>query len=218
MKIFPAALFIFLLTLCITNPIISQDDSRWQLTEDGGIEWLVSAGDSHMDHIEISGFHISSIVRYGVDDGQLKQSVHLVFPMLRTIPNDTHASLSHDFTYGNGDRILINGKMINEKPERFYIRGILSYRSLTSEGIEITHYLFPSTDKPLFIDRTVIRNKTDRPVSIELTGNELTHITDTAKGVYGAYRIRRYPTRQGLFTLNAGECLNYAIVCSAYKA
>lgn len=74
----------------------SQDSLRWNLTNDDGIEWRVKEKDSHMDHIEMSGLHLAAIVHYGVQGGKLKQKVHLVLPMLRTIPNNTHASLAHE--------------------------------------------------------------------------------------------------------------------------
>lgn len=48
----------------------------------------------HSDHIEMSGEQTSLVLRWGVDDkGAFQLERSLVFPMLRVLPNDTHASL-----------------------------------------------------------------------------------------------------------------------------
>src|SRR5450830_1734474 len=77
---------------------------RWRLTP-SGIEWTaaqVAAGPKpHDDHIEMSGLRVSSIVHYGVDrSGNLILGRRAIWPMLRTIPNDTGASLQQAFGAG----------------------------------------------------------------------------------------------------------------------
>ena len=89
----------------------SPDSLRWKLATDGGIEWVVKADDSHIDHVEMSGFYLSSIVHYGVKHGKLEQTIQLVFPMLRTVPNDTHASLAYEIGAKDQAQFMINGKM-----------------------------------------------------------------------------------------------------------
>lgn len=192
----------------------SQDSLRWTLTNDGGIEWKVKENDSHMDHIEMSGAYISTIIHYGVQNGKLKQKVHLVFPMLRTIPNDTHASLAYEIDNENLDQIKINGKTVDEYPNRFYHKGILSYELKTIGGIKIKHQIFPSTNQPLFIDRIEIVNTTNKTVKIDLPKIELSHITDAEKGAYGAYIIKVVSNKQGSFNLDTNETLEYALIYS----
>src|SRR5690349_19518540 len=66
---------------------------RWELVPDGGIRWNVTTSRPHTDHIEMSGQQLSAIITYGTNDRQeLLVKKQLVFPMLRTIPNNTHAS------------------------------------------------------------------------------------------------------------------------------
>ena len=79
-----------------------------------------------------------------------------MFPMLRTIPNDTHASLTHEMDNEEFGQVKVNGRTVNEEPNRFYIKGMLGYQSTTTEGVQISHQLFPSTDEPLFIDKIEI--------------------------------------------------------------
>ena len=200
-----------------TNLLHAQETSRWQLTDDEGIEWKVSALDSHMDHLEMSGFCISAIVHYGIEEGKLKQQVHLVFPMLRTIPNDTHASLGVDIPYEQFAQIKVNGEPLDQRPDRFYIKGYLGIHTLCSAGIEITHQLFPSTDEALFIDKMEIHNPTDQTLEIELPDVAWTLATDEANGVYGSYSIKVVSSRHGLFVLRPGESLDFALIYSGQK-
>jgi hypothetical protein len=195
----------------------AQDSLRWNLTKDGGIEWRVKEKDSHTDHIEMSGLYISSIVSYGVDKGKLNQKVDLIFPMLRTIPNDTHGSLAFKINNDTLRKIKVNGKVVSEEPNQFYIKGILAYQSKTTEGVEIAHQLFPSTDKPLFIDQTEIRNTTNQTVEIELPKIDLSHKTPADKGVNGVYVIDVVANKFGIYKLKPNESLEYAIVYSGRK-
>ncbi len=211
-------LCLFAFPLILINKTGAQETTRWDLTDDGGIEWFVQANETHMDNIEMSGLYISSIVNYGVQNGRLQQKVHLIFPMLRTIPNDTHASLAHEINYEAINNIRINGNSVNENPERFYIKGILTYQSNTSAGIQIKHRLFPSTDKAIFFDKTEIYNPTNKVISIELTDVDYVYNTKAESGVYGAYQIKVVSDKKGSFIVNPGGSLNYALIYSGHRA
>ena len=200
--------------LCVVNPVSSQDSLRWILTDDGGIEWKVKQNDSHMDHIEMSGSQLSSIIHYGVQNGKLRQRVNLVFPMLRTIPNDTHASLAYEIDNEELGQIKINGQPIDEYPNRFYHKGILSYESTSTEGVLIKHQMFPSTSQPLFIDRVEIVNTTNKTISVDLPKIELSYTTEAEKGVYGAYVIKVVANKQGSFNLDTNKTITYALIYS----
>ena len=206
-----------IVSLCIffLSFVQAQESRRWQLIDDGGIAWHVNKNDSHMDHIEMSGFYVSSIVHYGVEDGVLNQKVHLVFPMLRTIPNDTHASLAHIFKKEDFDAIKVDGQAIEETPNTFSIKGILEYQSSTVQGVEVKHQLFPSTDLPVFIDKIEIKNTSKETVKVELPKGEYTHLTDAEKGVNGVYRVQVISNKQGVFDLTPNETLEYALIYSA---
>ncbi|MEA1899055.1 MAG: hypothetical protein U9N53_15460 [Bacteroidota bacterium] len=214
MKAIHRRIFVYIFFTFLFTNVISQDSLRWHLTDDEGIEWKVKENDSHLDHIEMSGFYISSIVHYGVQSGKLKQKIHLVFPMLRTIPNDTHASLAHEFTIEDFDQITVNGKAVEEYPSRFYHKGILSYQSKTTEGIEIKHQLFPSTDNSVFIDKVEIKNLTNQTLEINLPKIGLSHITDAENGIYGSYYINVVSNKHGSFNLDTNSTLEYALIYS----
>ncbi len=196
---------------------LSQDSLRWILSENGGIEWDVKNKDSHIDNIEMSGFYISAIVHYGVEAGKLKQNVHLVFPMLRTIPNDTHASLLYLFDNDDIPQISIDGVKVEEFPAAFRIKGKLCYESKTANGVKIRHKLFPSTDRPVFIDKTEVINTTSKPVTVTIPEFVISDTTDADKGVYGSYIIKVAYNKNGSFTLKPDESLDFAIICSGRK-
>lgn len=206
------ALFTF-----FSNTLISQDTSRWFINDNGSIEWQVKNKDSHMDHIEMSGLYISAIVYYGVQESKLEQKTRLVFPMLRTIPNDTHASLIHEISNSELAPIKIDGKIVIENPDIFNIKGILSYESKTNEGIRIIHKLYPSTDQPVFIDKVKISNPTNSIINIEIPEINLSHVTEADKGVYGSYIVKVVSNKHGDFNLKPGESIEYSLIYSGRK-
>src|SRR5690242_11249177 len=93
--------------LCCSFPSHAQS-FRWALAGDGAITWTLKDKEVHTDHIEMSGRRISAIVTYGCDSlHQLVLSRQLVFPMLRTVPNNTHASLKESFSDNIVDSISV---------------------------------------------------------------------------------------------------------------
>ena len=91
--------FIISISICCFF-LTSYAENRWRIHPDGGITWEVKSGLPHYDHIEMSGEQISVILRYGVDENNVfKLNRSLVFPMLRTLQNNTHASLTQRFRF-----------------------------------------------------------------------------------------------------------------------
>tara|TARA_B110000967_G_scaffold65096_1_gene67132 strand:- start:4960 stop:7605 length:2646 start_codon:yes stop_codon:yes gene_type:complete len=192
-----------------------QTSNRWTLVGDGHIQWNVKSEDTHMDNVEMSGLQVSSIVHYGVEKGILKQRVHLIFPMLRTIPNDTHASLAHEIDFDDLRKVKINGNPVIEYPFQFEHKGLLSYRSNATNGIEVSHQLFPSKDQPVFIDRVKILNTTKKSISIDIPKIEYEYETDKKKGVSGAYKIKVTSSKKGFYQLSPNEIFEYSLIYSA---
>ena len=113
----------------------------------------------------MSGRFISLIAAYGTDgNGKLTVSRQLVFPMLRTVPNDTHASTIYTFGSEAAPVIRINNRIISEQVKRFMIRGMVIIESSNGNGIDIRRELFPSTDKPAAFERYTLTNNTKQPI------------------------------------------------------
>lgn len=167
---------------------------RHTVGEDESIVWEV-AGDKripHYDHLEMSGFHVSAIISYGVNKtGELKLSRHVIFPTLRKIPNETRGSLSHNFCLSVSVGIKVNGvKVSAEYPRRIRIKGFLEIASDTNQGLEIVRTLMPTVHCPALIEKVTLINKTGNAMNIEVTSPGYLHLTNPKRGVEGAYEVR----------------------------
>src|SRR5580700_11424820 len=108
MKLILSLLLTYFLSLPAALWAQAPDTFRWKIDPDGGITWEVRGGLPHQDQIEMSGRKVSLILTYGVrENGSLSLTRQLVFPTLRTVPNDTHASLSYTFADDSTPRLFI---------------------------------------------------------------------------------------------------------------
>ncbi len=214
MRIF-CTLVLLLIFITVHN---IQAQSRWSMQADGSISWNVKQGEAHSDNIEMSGRFISLIATYGVDDkGKPVTSKQIVFPMLRTIPNDTHASLSYTFGSEAEPIIKINNKVANEQITGFSLRGILTTTSSVSGNVIITRELFPSTDKPVVIEKYTIRNIGSKDVTLDIEDFEKKSITHPEKSFYGVYEIASRTSGAGIYILMPQEIKTFAVLFSGRK-
>ena len=80
--------FLFISLLCALT--LQAGENRWQIQDSHSVRWNTTDGTlPYNDHIEMSGLYASVVYYWGVDaQKQFHMDRHLVFPMLRTIPND----------------------------------------------------------------------------------------------------------------------------------
>lgn len=132
---------------------------RWAINSAGGITWQVDERVPHEDHIEMSGLRVSTVLRYGVDaNGAFMLNRSMVWPMLRTIPNNTHASLMRRFAWNVTDMVEVNGQsLLNEKVKEVTLNGTMVVQSeytLPRKGkLGLTRILFPSVSNPAFCEK-----------------------------------------------------------------
>ncbi|MBS1611104.1 MAG: hypothetical protein JSS70_20595 [Bacteroidetes bacterium] len=210
--------FSIFLTLAITG--YAQNSHRWNLDKSGGIEWQVKQK-PHVDHIEMSGLQVSAVIHYGVDSlGQLVMNKRLIYPMLRTIPNNTHASLIVDFTNYRQFEIKINNEALAEYPKRFELKGkLIAECNSNIPGITITHTLFPSVDKAALIELVEISNNSKQDIQADINNHFPVDSTDPSKGVYGQYIVQA-ATREavkGIHFIRAGEHYRFGIAYNGRK-
>ena len=87
---------------------------RWQIAPD--IVWKVGSDIPHDDHIEMSGERMAFVLRWGVDSrGAFRQERSLVFPLLRTLPNNTHASLMYRMAADIPSLLGVNGLALQDE-------------------------------------------------------------------------------------------------------
>jgi hypothetical protein len=209
---------ITLLILVICSGVqISNANLRWKINSSGGITWQVNKNESHHDHVEMSGLYTSSIVHYGIKDNQLVNYVHLVFPMLRTIPNNTHASFSFDFDLKEHNEFYVNSKKLIEKPLKFSHKGILKFESKLNRDVFVVHQQFPSSTSPVFIDYIEIQNRGTKEYEIEIPKLNYKNISDKTKGVDGSYIVEAQNSKSGKFKIKPQESIKYAVQITARK-
>lgn len=213
------ALFICFIIVC---SVCSYAQQRWHLNQNGGITWQIKSGDkAHSDHIEMSGLKVSTVVRYGVDDdGRFLLNRGMVWPMLRTIPNDTHASLMRKLGWNPLENVLINNAQIMEQVRSISLDGTMEVESdlPTRQGvIGLTRILFPSTTQPMFCEKYVLENKGNKAVTVEI--NQVKNVITTAaeKGVNGSYRIIQALNGATYTSLQPGQSVSFYAYTAGYK-
>lgn len=187
--IFSILLFI---GLCVT-PMNAQN--RWSINPDGSISWEVKDRVPHYDHIEMSGLKVSTVLRYGVNaDGSFELNKSMVWPMLRTIPNNTHASLMRRFAWNASDMVSVNGQSLSgEKVNKITLDGkmtVVSTIELSRNGkAELTRIIFPAVSSPAVYEKYILRNTGTSPLVVEVPESRAVNHTDPAKGVDGSYKL-----------------------------
>ena len=126
--------FFLLAFWLLTCGLVAQN--RWEINPEGGITWKIEGRIPHEDHIEMSGLQVSTVLRYGVDaQGAFVLNRSLVWPLLRTIPNNTHASLMRRFAWRVTDMVEVNGRSLPaEQVESITLNGTMEVKS---------HYALP---------------------------------------------------------------------------
>ena len=195
--------------------------SRWSIDPDGGITWLVQRGQQHQDQIEMSGRKVSLILTYGVrENGSLSLSRQVVFPTLRTVPNDTHASLSYTFADDAAPRFFIGGRLVAaEVVSAVHIRGMVTIESAPGRGgVALRRTIFPSTTGPLVVEKYTFTNRGSRDVTVEVERTQKTVRTSAARGVTGEYIISAEVLDPGIRTLKPGESVSFSTAFTAREA
>lgn len=193
----------------------------WNPDSAGGITWNVDEGDAHSDHIEMSGKRVAAVLRYGVDHtGAFTLNKSMIWPLLRTIPNNTHASLMRRFDWNPLDAVTVNGKSVaNEKVRKISLRDALEVESDFNNGYSQSYTLrrvyFPSTELPLLIEKYVFINTGKSPLCVEIPEGGFLSKTDPAKGVAGAYDIRGLVKGGGSYNLQPNDSVVFVAQISA---
>lgn len=211
-------ILLFALCICALNAQ-AQQKYWWKLAPNGGIFWTVKNTKSHTDHIEMSGKQISAIVTYGVNtSGNLVLNKRIIFPLLRTIPNDTRGSLWKNFTESVLPTITVGGERIEEIPTLFQHNDIMTIVTNTKQGLRIERKIYPSVDKPVYVEKYKITNTTAKVLKVEVEKQDKTFNTDSAKGVDGVYNINYKTYNDGLKMLAPLQSDEFSIVFSAKRA
>lgn len=204
-----------LLMLFIENSLAQ---NRWNIEDDGGISWKVGVNDVHSDHVEMSGKQLSVILTYGTDArGFLISSKQLIFPMLRTIPNDTRGHTTYTFGTEVSPIIKINRKKINETVKQFYLKGLLRTQSDAGSQVTISRTFLPSVDKPFAIEEFIITNNSKKEIEVEVEDFEKNTRSAPGKSVYGVYEVQAKSHNSGVYKVKPGNAVHFSMIYSGRK-
>ena len=194
--------------LCCQVLLMAQN--RWAINPEGGITWTIDQRIPHEDHIEMSGQKVSTVLRYGVDaNGAFVLNRSMVWPMLRTIPNNTHASLMRRFAWKVTDMIEVDGRsLINEKVENITLDGKMT----------VCSHFEQAKDKVVgFTRKYILKNLSEKTIKVEVPSSTSVLQTDANQGVDGSYKL--VATLQGSTSrsLKKGEELTFSVFFIGYK-
>lgn len=138
----------------------------WHINHQGGITWT-NDGRSHTDHIEMSGKRVSVVLRYGITSaGTFTCNFGMVWPMLRTVPNNTYASLMRQLQWNALDNVTVNLRSLNgENVDSIMLDGTLTVQSHFGK-IAVRRIITPSTDLPAVVEQITMTNGGQRAVKV----------------------------------------------------
>lgn len=217
------------------HPDMKLTETRWKIEKGGrGILWGASEGLPHEDHIEMSGEKVSCVLRWGVTaDHAFRSEKSLVFPMLRTIPNNTHASMNFRIATDIPSLLAVNGRsLIRESVDSVRINGMVEVSSLWSKAndfvgvgsgavesacIQMTRTIFPSTTLPAVYERFTLKNVTGDNLLVTVPKFCQVASTDHYAGVDGTYLVRAEIDGDGTAWMAPGTERTFTVVYQAYR-
>lgn len=184
---------LFFLILVLVTTELQAKENRWQVNGNHAVQWNTEKGElPYYDHIEMSGLRTSVVYYWGVDEGKhFSMDRHLVFPLLRTIPNDTHASwmpqCDVDFLKGmTANKHSISQSLV----KAVTIDGVLHILGTArGDGIdfELTQEYFPSTTKAAVCEKYTIKNVGEKKAVILVPALHQVRTTNKENGTRGSY-------------------------------
>lgn len=196
----------------------------WKIDSLGNsITWQVREGEAHSDHIEMAGKQLATVLRYGINkEGAFKLNKSLIWPMLRTIPNNTHGNVIRRFDWNPLDEVTVNGNSLREQVKTVTLNGTMEVISQISLGhnasMSLKRTYFPSVDSPSLVEIYEFTNTGKEKVNLEIPEIHSVLTTDPSRGVEGSYTIHLQTWNSGYVTLEPGKTYLFPAAISAYKS
>ena len=222
--------------LLLAAVAVKAQNQCWTINpETNAIEMILSDQTiPYSDHIEMSGEMVSFVTRWNIDEMKnFSQERSLVFPMLRTIPNNTHASLMYRMQTDIISLLGVNGLApVQLGVKKVSINGALQVVSQYGIGVvntgaarkrapspvvEITYTGFPSTTLPMMCETYEVKNIASRPLTVAVPEFVQKAKTDPAKGVDGAYIIQAEIYGNGTYIIEPGKSITFGAAFQAYR-
>ena len=232
---FSGLIFLFLLNIAEAQQInLSKQQDRWAIQPDGSIEWKIDNRLPHSDHIEMAGEKLAFWIQYGVDDsGKLSLTRTIVFPTFRLLPVRTTAHMMYSLTDDELPRVIINDRLLragtynaavqNDQPEKVISINHKGVMKITSDvgrdrSIRLIRVLFPSTQKPMAIEKWIFINQGKQPAKIEMEylNRETKPSADRTTPVPHSFIVSTI--NDGIKTVLPGDSVVFAIVYQAVNS
>lgn len=199
--------------------IAASAQNRWAIQPDGKTIRMEVNGQTipHDDHVEMSGKFMAVVLYWDIDkDGVFGVDRSLVFPMLRTIPNNTHGSLMLRQNLDVVSQLRINNNnFLTFKTRYVELNGamrVVEEHRQGDYGLEVERVIFPAMEEPAMCERYVARNTGKVAYALQVPELSQTIVTDPARGVEGEYRIVSRVHGGGVYTLEPGQSVNFSLV------
>ncbi len=213
---------IILIALVALMGFTASAQNRWTIQPDGKtIRMEVKQGNyPHNDHVEMSGKMMATVLYWGIDENaKFELDRSLVFPMLRRIPNNTHASLMLRQKLDVVAQLRIN----NNNNLKFTTRYVELNGAMTvvedhkggAYGLEITRTIFPTMERPMMCEHYVVRNSGTVNMALQVPDLQQSFLTDPEKGVKGSYKVSTHVEGAGVYKLKPGEEIEFDLVIQA---
>ena len=203
----------------VTLGVSAVAQNRWAIQPDGKtIRMEVNDRTMpHDDHVEMSGKHMAVVLYWDIDkNGVFGVDRSLVFPMLRTIPNNTHASLMLRQNLDVVSQLRINNNnFLTFKARSVELNGamrVVEEHRQGDYGLEVERVIFPAMEEPAMCEKYVARNTGKVAFALQVPELSQTIVTDPARGVEGEYRIVSRVHGGGVYTLEPGQSVNFSLV------
>ena len=213
---------IFALALCLALcgvATMASAQNRWTIQPDGKTFRMEVCKERlpHSDHVEMSGKMMATVLYWGVDE-QARFTVDrsLVFPMLRTIPNNTHASLMirqnldvvAQLRINNNNRLTFRTRYV----ELNGLMRVVEEHRAGNYGLEVERVIFPTMEHQMMCEHYVLRNTGSVEYALQVPELNQVVTTDAARGVKGSYRIVSQTKGSGVYKVKPGDTVEFDIV------
>ena len=196
--------------------------NRWTIQPDGKTIRMDATAVSlpHSDHVEMSGKMMAVVLYWDVSaEGRFYVDRSLVFPMLRTIPNNTHASLMLRQNLDVVAQLRINNNhRLNFKTRYVELNGVMRVveeHSSGKYGLEVERVIFPTMEQQMMCEHYVLRNTGTIAYALQIPELKQEITTDPKRGVKGAYKVLSQIKGGGVYELQPGQSVAFDFVVEA---
>lgn len=170
------------------------------------------------DHFAMSGRKVDLILEWEIDDAlSFHANRRIRFPMLRTEPDNTHASLSIDSPDKDIPSILVNGQPLPAgKSEKVILRECLYINQKHGDLLSSETAVFPTVSNQAVVDLITFANISGK--NLKLSIPQFSRRQEAGSGVSGQYLFEINIIGSGNYLLAPGETICYGISRAARAA